>query len=179
MEDSRTFTYTVAQKNEGKWKLARFALILFYLIFAGTYVALTASRIPWVISVLPILVWILFFFTWRFVDVSYEYHIESGDLIFTKVMRDKFRRPMRTFKIKDLEAVAPLTDAPSQSQLCAKFDAKELFWAASSLSSSDLYYAIAKNEAGERTLIVFEATSNSLRLLHYYNSATVVTKTRY
>ena len=115
MEDSRTFTYTVYQKNEGKFKLARFLLILLYIAFVGTYVALTASRIPWVISVLPIFLWMLIFFTWRYVKLSYEYHIESGDWVFTKIQSERFRRPMGTFKIKDLLEIAPLTDAPAKN----------------------------------------------------------------
>ena len=71
---------------------------------------------------------------------------------------------MFRLKIKDMDRIAPYHDRMEQSRIEA-FRPEKTLWAASSMSSPDLYYAIYTDSKGVRTVLYFEATIKSLRLL--------------
>ena len=48
----------------------------------------------------------------------------------------------------------------------------------SSMDAADIYFATFKNVAGEDCVVFFEATEKTLKVLRYYNSDTIITKTR-
>jgi hypothetical protein len=46
------------------------------------------------------------------------------------------------------------------------------------MDAADIYFALFKNVAGEDCVVFFEATEKTLKVLRYYNSDTIITKTR-
>ena len=193
VEDSRTCEYAVNQKIKGKWLFAKIMLIVGYIVIVGGFFAVCCitNLIP-VACFCPLIAWVLWFFTWKYVSVSYRYRIISGDMVFVKGYRNKFNTKMFTIKIKDCEVIAPYEAeipgstgfAPPKSSDDAKkaiahFSAEKTLWAASSFDSPDLYYALFTNEHGERCVLYFEVTNKAIKLLKYYNAKTVVTKVRY
>ena len=77
--------YAVAQKAEGKNLLLRILLITGYVLFAAAYFLFftTYLKIVMLISLLPLFIWMLVFFTWRFAAVEHEYQISSGTITFS------------------------------------------------------------------------------------------------
>ena len=79
------YEYIVKQKSEGVWRWRRFAMVALYVLLTLAFlVTFLAINFPWAITFLPLLVWMLIFFTWRFVSPEYEYAMLSGEITFTK-----------------------------------------------------------------------------------------------
>ena len=69
-----SYEYIVKQKSEGVWRWRRFAMVALYVLLTLAFlVTFLAINFPWAITFLPLLVWMLIFFTWRFVSPEYEY----------------------------------------------------------------------------------------------------------
>lgn len=179
-DDSRACEYTVAQAIKGKWLAARILMISGYVLFALVYfmVCVLIHFIP-LACFTPLFTWMLVYFTWRYVSVSYRYEIVSGDWIFTRVLSDRYKRPMFQIKVKDAERIAPYNNRVEQSRIESCRPEKTVM-AASSMESPDLYFALFTDQNGKRTVLYFEATRKALQLLSFYNkSATVLSKVRY
>ena len=87
--------YVVAKKAEGKNLLLRILLITLYMLFALSYFLFFTVVLPIVmlIALLPLFVWMLVFFTWRYASVEIEYQMNSGIWIGQK---ESFTAGMRT-----------------------------------------------------------------------------------
>ncbi len=180
MEEFNTYEYAAEQKSEGKFKTLRILVILGYILFAAVYSIVFAAilKIPQVIAVLPILIWMLVFFTWKYTKPDYRYVIERGDMVFNIIYgkKKKSAKPKTSFKVSSAEAIAPkeeLTDA------IREFRPKHIYSSVPSEKSTDVYAALYKNAAGENCVFYFIATAAALKLLRFLNSKTVVTKTAY
>ena len=178
MEDFNTYEYAAEQKSEGKFKTVRILVILGYVLFAAAYSILFAAilKIPQVIAVLPIFLWMLVFFTWKYTKPDYRYVIEHGDMVFTVVYGKKkgTKKPTCSFKVSKAEAIAPrdtLTDA------IREWKPKHVYSAVPSASASDVYAALFTDGNGDRYVFYFVATAQALKLLRFLNSKTVVTAT--
>ena len=88
--------YGVEKKTEGKWILFRILLIAGYTLFAAVYfvICYISAFIP-VVALLPLFLWILIFFTWRYVSVDCCWTFESGAMTFTTVYARRSRRIRR------------------------------------------------------------------------------------
>lgn len=177
--DSRSCEYTVLQKTEGKWRAFRILLVSAYILFAlGYFLLCVIIRFYPLACFTPLFTWMVIFFTWRYVSVAYRYEIVSGDWIFTRVMSDRFYKKMFALKIKDAIRIAPYHDRTEQSRIEA-YRAEKTLWAASSMHSPDLYFALFEDTKGKRTVLYFEATKRALQLFCLYNKNTVISRVRY
>lgn len=177
--DSRSCEYSVLQKIEGKWLVYRILLVAVYVLFAvGYFAACVAIKFYPLACFTPLFTWMAVFFTWRYVSVAYRYEIVSGDWIFTRVMSDRFYKKMFRLKVKDIDRISPYHDRMERSRI-ESFSPEKLLWAASSMNSPDLYFALYTDRNGKRTVLYFEATRKALSLLEHYNKNTVISKVRY
>ena len=69
----------------------------------------TMNILP-VIALLPVLTWILTFFTWRFVSIEYEYYILDGEFKLLEVYGAKNMRELCRVRISSMEEIAPYKD---------------------------------------------------------------------
>jgi len=176
MEDARSCEYTVQQAREGRFRTYRVLMLLSYVAFVLSYAGVCMLiRFYPLMALTPVLTWILVFFTWRYVSVSYRYEIESGQWHFTKIMNDRFYRPMLTLRISDMACIVP-TEGRTPRELMAGYRGARMIWAGSSEHSPDLYMAVSGDK---KTVIFFDATAKALKLLSFYNKATAVTAVRY
>lgn len=168
--------YTVTQKSEGKYKTRKLAMILLYVGFSLAYLILCGIFFPFAIMIFPLLLFILIFFTKKFIDVEHSYVTESGDITFYDVYGTKTKKERLKLKIKDMSAIAPMIDE-YRSQFEAK-DFAETYDFRGTVTSPDSYFGIFEKD-GKKCLVMFEAMEKSLKVLAYYNSATVKSKTTY
>ena len=184
MSDFNSYEFVVEQAREGKWRLARLGMISLYILYAvglaGLIIALAPALVP-LYALVPITLWIIIYFTWRYTSVEYEYSILSGELTFSKIHGGRSRRTQMTVRLRDASLIAPLDGDVYSAKATAYQPVKE-FSAISSLTAPDIYFMLfelenPKTGKKERAIFYFEATAGALKTCRFYNpSATVVTK---
>lgn len=159
--------FTVKKKTEGLLILAKLGLILLYVaivvcmwVFAGW----------WLGAISIVLAAIIWFFTWPYVNIEYEYTTASGDLQFSKIYGGKKRKLVLEKKIKDMELIAPYT-----SEYTDKFPtiAKTYDFRKSVKQKEDVYFAVF-DEGGEKHRILFQCTNKALKIFEKYNKENTV-----
>jgi hypothetical protein len=168
--------YTVTQKSEGKYKARKRGMILIYVIFSLVYLIACGVFFPFALMIYPLLLFILIFLTKKYIEVEHSYVTESGDITFYDVYGSKTRKERLKLKIKEMSAIAPMTDE-YRSQFEAD-DFAEKYDFRGTVTSPDSYFGIFEKD-GKKCLVMFEAMEKSLNVLAYYNSSTVKTKTTY
>lgn len=182
MNDNSHYTeYTVEQKSEGKYRTRRLLLVLAYIVYAiAFFLFFTVGpiRIYPLIALLPVSLWMIVFFTWRYVSVEHEYTIASGTMTFADIYGGRSRKTMLEVKIKEMSEIAPLTEEARKK--CSGAEFTQTYNFLSSQSTPDAFYAICNQEGSKKIVIFFEATEKALKIMKFYNSsALTMGKTRY
>lgn len=181
MNEFSTYEYVVEQKTEGKYRWRKIGLIALYIVYVVTFFSigvLTTILVP-CIALIPVTTWMLIYFTWRYVNIEYEYSISSGVITFTKIYGSRTKKTITEIKIKDASLIAPFSDKLQESKFEA-YGAKNVYNALSSLYAENAYFMLYVNEKKERCAFAFEATTQALKICKYYNStATVVKQVKY
>lgn len=167
------YEYVVAQKSEGKWRVRKWLMIIGYLAFAAAYFFPAAKVAPPIIAILPLFLWMLVFFTYKYVKPEYKYKISEAYLYFYIVFGKKEKEKLK-IKICDADCIMPLENALEEVK---KYNAKHTYFARPSITSTDSYIILFKNDKGEHCAFMFKATAQALKCLHFYNKKTVITPT--
>lgn len=165
--------FTVEKKVEGSYKFHRFLMVLAYILVLGGLAVFLAFKFTPVVAIIPILAWMVWYFTWKYVSIEYKYTIDHGLFTAFTVYGGKKESLLFSCRIKDFIRIAP-DDEEHQADKIAFGEAKNVA-IVSSFSSQDRYYALlpATDEA-EKTILYFQATSQALKALKYYNSSALV-----
>ena len=175
-EFANYFEYAVDAKVEGKLLRNRILLIIGYVLYAiGFMVLVFASKLLPLGAFVVVTTAIIVFFTWRYVNIEYEYTIVKGEMTFSKIFGRRSRRDFLKVRIQDMSHFAPYKD----EYKAIADSATKKYYAVSSMSSPDVYVGIFKEpKSNETSAVFFEATSGCLRLAKFYNkSATVMSDT--
>ena len=183
MNDYSIYEFAVAQKAEGKWRLARIALIAFYIIWPVSIllVGMKFSIIAPLLAFIPISTWIIIFITWRRVAIEYEYSLVSGTLTFAKIFGGRSRKKVFEMQLKNAVRIAPLAHDAEAARATAYAPERD-FVGVSTMSAPDIYFMLFElfdPRTGEkrRAIYYFEATQKMLSICRYYNpSATVLSQ---
>ncbi len=175
MNEFLTYEINTHQKAEGLWIVKRTLLILFYILYAIAFFtvgALTKIFVPF-IALVPITLWIIIFFSWRYVDIDYELSMTSGILTFSKIFGSRKRKTVFEIPIKSISLIAPYeNDVPKRID---RYAPEVIYDARSSLKASRQYFALFENSDGKKSLLLFEADDKALKIFKFYNaSATVI-----
>lgn len=176
MSEFTTYEYVVSQKMEGKWKLKKLGMLLLYVAFViAWFIFGFVSKMFPLLALIPVTLWMLVFFTWRYVKVEYEYSMESGDMTISNIYGGKSRKKVVEFKIKECSLIAPVSTHDFKAR---DYEPEKIFKALSSEKAADAYFALFEQD-GKRCIAYFEATEKALKICKYYNSsATVVSKVK-
>ena len=178
MNENNEFEYTVAKKSEGKYRLYRVLMIFGYILFgAGYFFGLALAHLYPIMAFTPLLIWILVFFTWRFVSIEYRYEAVSGGIRFYKVFGCKKKKLLIEKRIKEFSCIKPYDEDGKADIANEKFVVRHMC-VRSEKDASDCFYAIYDTEGG-KGIVIFEATQSALKILRFYNSNTVLAQTRY
>lgn len=161
------FEYAVEEKATGKNLIRRVLLILFYLIFSlAFFIAFSAIKIPQLIALLPLLLFIMVALTWRYVSVTHEYIIAVGEISFVNIYAGRKRKEILKLSVREAEEIAP-DEGKTLPAVDKVYDFR------SSPSTPDSYYLVFKDGKEKRCLVYFEATRKALKLLQLYNPGAV------
>ena len=172
MEESSTYEYVVAQKGK-KVTTKKALLIVFYVIYvlvAFVVGGITKFLLP-CLALVPLSLWIIAFFTWRYANVEHEYSITSGELTFSEVYGGRSRRTVTSFKLKDCTLIAPLNE--EYSEQAERYGAEKSYVALSHDDAPDAYFAEYTAD-GKKCIFYFEATQRALKICRFYNSRATV-----
>lgn len=181
MDEFNLYEYTVKQKIEGAWRWKRAAMIALYVLFVIMWFIFGAVTNFWpLLALIPVTLWMVVFFTWRYVSLEYEYSILSGDMTVSNIYGGRSRKQLMTVPIKKMTKIAPWHADAADDDL-ARFAPTKEYSAVSSMSSPDVYYALFVDpESDEHCVLWFEATERALKVFRFYNApATVITKVRF
>ncbi|MBQ9785773.1 MAG: hypothetical protein IJW29_09755 [Clostridia bacterium] len=164
------YEYTVAQAKSKSLRLKKLALIAAYVLWAlAVFLVCSMTRLfVQLIALVPISLWILVFFTWKYTQVEYEYSFFSGKLTVTKILGGRTRKKLVEVMIRDINAIFPYENV--HVSRAEKWNANVSVYAASSLQAPELYLALWENEeSGKRYLLCFEPNEKALKIMKYYN----------
>lgn len=179
MNDFERFEYVITPQKSKKNAMARFLLIVGYVFFIIGWLffgLLTKIFVP-LLALIPLSTWFLVFATWRYVNVEYEYVIESGTITFTKIYGGKSRKRILVFDIRDAERILPLGEAGTRRAL-DDFDPMREYFFAKSEDAEDSFLALCTDEDDARLAISFTAEPRLLKLLKLYNASAMNEKGR-
>jgi hypothetical protein len=174
MSDFESYEYVIKPRKDGKNRTKRTLLVLLYIVFIFAWLffgLLTRILIP-LLALIPLTTWMLVFATWRFVNVEYEYVIESGVITFSRIYGGRSRRAAMEFDIRDAERILPLT-AKSTSRLLDDFDPTKEYSFIDSPDSPDALIALCSDENGNHITVAFTADDRLKRVIRLYNPAAV------
>lgn len=175
MEENLEFEYTITKKAEGDYLMKRILMIAGYVVFGLVFFfGLFIMHLYQFIAFIVLVEWILVFFTWRYVSIEYRYETISGSIRFYTVYGGKKKKLLKEMRIKDFTELRPYSDEIEQRD----FD-KIICCISSPKSAPDRYCAIYTDQSGKESIIHFEATQKTLKILKFYNSNTVIASTRY
>lgn len=173
MNENATFEFVVAEIPEGGRRVllfaGRFALLTVIAVFIF---ACFAWNVP-ALAVLPLSLLGVVLYFWKLFNVEFEYSMTSGNMTFSRIYGGMRRKTVLDLSIKDLREIAPYADE-TPAHLASLGVEKEYRFISSS-SAEDTYYAVFEAD-GTRAVVYFEATEKTLRILRFYNPATVVKK---
>lgn len=169
MAEFESYEYVITPKKDLKNKLMRLGLILLYVgfVIAWLIFGFVSAFIP-LLALIPVTTWMLIFFTWRYVNVEYEYNVSSGIITFTKVFGNRSRKVATVFDIRSATLIAPMTDHFTKKSV-EDYDPKHEYYFISSPSDPDAYTALFVNENKERCAIYFIAHPNLKKSCRFYN----------
>ncbi|MBQ8004972.1 MAG: hypothetical protein IJ303_01505 [Clostridia bacterium] len=171
MSEFSTYEYVVSQKIEGKWKLKKLGMLLLYFLFiVGWFIFGFWSKMFPLLALMPITLWMLVFFTWRYVKVEYEYSMVSGEVTFSNIYGGRSRKQTISFRIKDCRLIAPLA---THEHKIKDYAPEKIFSAVSSSKAADVYFAVFEKDE-KLYAVYFEATAKALKIFKYYNSTSTV-----
>lgn len=165
--------FSVKKEPRGRYRLIRLAVILGYALILGGLCVLLAIKFPMGIAILPIVGWMLVFFTWRYVSIDYKYTVDHATFTVTAVYGGKSERVLVKFATKDLERVEPFESGSFEK---GDADSYTLIDARPSEDCVDAYVAVGRDNNGRATVLFFRATNGLIKALRFYNKASVLQK---
>ena len=173
---TRFITFSVEQKDEGKYLRNKILLIAMYIVAAiGIVVGLTAwmKGIGVLIGVIlggVIVLKVLKPLTWKYAKVDHRYEMQSGNWMFYLDYSERSIDYFYKRKIKEAEAIVPMTEENIEKYVTGKTFGKE-YDMRGSVKAEDAYIVLFPEEDGTKTLIKFVATNDALAVMKFYNAA--------
>jgi hypothetical protein len=170
------YEYTVEQKSEGKYRLLKYLMLAIDAVFVGAYfLIIYITRIIPLGALIPVFLWMLIFFTWRYVKPEYRHTVSDAHLSFRILYRGKAKKDIFRTRICDAEAIIPIDEAHLAT--LRDFAPEISYNALPALTSPDAYVMLFRTADGKRAEFRFRATEQALKSLKFYNSKTVIVKT--
>lgn len=171
MENFDNFEYIIKPKPSAKNRLQKGLLITVYVLFVVSWLIFGLGT-PFValLALIPLTTWMLVFFTWRFVNVEYEYSASSGILTLSRIYGSSSRKRMLDFDLRKAQIVLPLSYENIEQKLNDFEPIYELFFI-SHRESPNAHVVLYKNEDGENCALYLEILPELMRSFKLYNSA--------
>ena len=165
------FECVVSEAKNYALKMKKLSLIALYALWVIVFFSIVMIiKLYVLITFVPVTLWMLVFFTWRYTQVQYEYSFFAGEITVSRILNERFRKEMLKVHIREFSSVVPCRD--EYLGKINAFNAEKIFFAASAKDAPNRYAAMWQDEeSGDKKLLYFEPDEKSLKILRYYNSA--------
>ncbi len=163
--------FAVAKKADGKMKMQKALLILLYVALSVAYstVFLVLVKMPALIAILPLLIFILYLCTWRFTKLEYIYIVYQGMVHIYQ--NNGFNHAKEVFAARVSENLGIVPDAEDHKETYASCDT--FFDLSAGKNTADRYVAVF-DVNGKKTAVYFTAATRILKALRYYGGEQVI-----
>lgn len=173
-----SYEYTVVRKKDGKIRRRQALLMTLYTVFCAVGLLGGASLFRLfapLIALVPVLLWILVFFTWRWTQIEYDYAYLSGTLILCTVYGNRTRRTLAKIDLRRIHALLP---ARGSEEEIARFAPERTLYALSTPDAEQGVCLLCTEEGGQRLLLRIEVDRNAERIFRYYNASATKVRTQ-
>ncbi len=175
MEDSsfNSITHTVEKRVEGKYKLQRILYIIGSVI-ASVILCAMCIAVKFLVYFTPVMFMlciIVFKYLFIYFQIEYRYTIERGVFTMEKVFGARKCKKYYQVNINEVDRISPFTNV-TVSEGDTVFP--------SCISTKDPtpdLYAMIVNDGEKKTVLYFEATKKTLKIMKYHNKSTEVVDT--
>ena len=115
---------------------------------------------------IPLLLWILVFFTWRYATPDYKYTINSGVFTLFTVYHKKEKKKL-SFRVADAERIAPVSKLRDILDAMPK---RNITIATPTKNYPDAYCATFTDSKGKPCAVIFTPADEAIKILRFYNS---------
>lgn len=167
--------FVVKKKPDKAQKASRFLFIMLYILFTVGYCVLflVVTKIPYVLAILPILVWMLYFFTWNRLWKESAFVVDKGYFYIYRVNGRNRATLAEKVHLADSSLIAPATE-----EYLSTLDSDVLQKDYSTEPGCEDRYFIVYDSEGKKTASYFVASQKLLTALKYYaKEQTIVTQT--
>ncbi len=174
MDYTATYEYVVSAKKKPTLRLARALALTGYVLYVVILfvIGFATSILAPMLAFVPLTTWILVWLTWRYVSVEYEYSLTGGVMTLSKIYGGRTRRRVADITVKDASLIAPFEgDYITRAERYAPERTVDL---TVDLQRPNVYLMLYETAEQRRGILYFEATDKALRILSYYNRATVI-----
>ena len=163
----------VKRKLDGELIFKKLLLIFVYVAFSLLFFAVCFKiKFVQICALLPLFVWMLVFFTWRYTEIEYEYVVSSGELTIATIYGNRVRKTMLEVKINEAERIAPYDDKGKEA--LERVQIKNVYNILKQRNSPDAYYALFDIPKKGKTLVLFEGDEKALKIMRFYNPRTTL-----
>ena len=165
--------YTYGKRAEGRLKLLRVLTVLGYVIFLSLFFLFCyLTRIIPLFAIAPLVLWILVFFTWRYVSYDCYFEFTSGELTLGRSRRTRAgmkRTAVVRIRVKDARIYSVAPGDPVIGKISHGYDL-------SSSHSSPAMTAIEFSFNGRDTVALFDRTDKLASLLRHYSDSVNISR---
>ena len=174
MDVANTYEYVVSLKHRPKYRVRRALLLAGYVLYALALLAaaLTTKLLAPLLALVPLTEWILVWLTWRYGTVEYEYSLTDGVMTLSKIYGGRTRKRLGEITVRSASAVMPFEG--DWIKAAERYAPERTLDLTADLQRPNVYCMLYETKEKRRGILYFEATERALRILRYYNSATVV-----
>ncbi len=163
------YEYVVTPKMTPALRIKKLIFVALYILWGGGLLIVGATVgklfLP-LLAFIPVTLWILIFFTWRYTQVAYEYSFWGGELKVRRLLGERSGKKLAEVKIRDLKHIY-LCHADNREKI-KDFSADTEIFAASSPDSERLVALLWTDENNKNVILYFEADEKAIRILKYY-----------
>lgn len=174
MDYTATYEYVISARKKPILRMRRALLLTGYVLYVVVLLIIGfATRIlaP-ILALVPLSTWILVWLTWRYVSVDYEYSMTSGVMTLSKIYGGRSRKKVAEITIRDMTAIMPFEG--EYIAVAERYAPERAIDFTVDLQRPNVYCALYETADKRRGILYFEATDKALRVLYYYNRATVM-----
>lgn len=174
MDYTATYEYVISAKKKPAFRMARALLLAGYVLYVAVLfvIGFATSILAPMLAIVPLTTWILVWFTWRYVTVEYEYSLTGGVMTVSKIFGGRTRKRIADIAVKDASLIAPFEgDHIAKAE---RYAPERTIDITADLQRPNVYFVLYETAEKRRGILYFEATEKALRILNYYNRATVV-----
>ena len=157
------YEYVVSNQSCGKNRIARVLLIIGYVLYVAVILGVGAAvrLIAPLLCLIPLSLWILVYFTWRYTQVEYKLSFLSGELRVTRLLNGKSPKLIVAERLREIRSVMRFYEEDRKT-----IAQKELIFEAYDGSIGTL--CTVRLSSGR--MMILQLTDKAIKIIRKYNS---------